>query len=677
MSAATYRRPGSEARHVRNLVFDRLPSVVRERLTGSLLHGSAPTPLLVDAYRRRPQSAGLWRIIAAAALVVEAVLWFKGFGDATNPLSIEPRAYAAAHAVAIFALLFAAVRAVRLARGHGGAPFPDGRYLFALDLVEVEGPRVRVTELHTLRRVEARPGKRGAAVVLIFADAHEVVFDAQGRAEVLAERVKSAVDAAVAMILPDDQPRMERLDPFFELRVSDDWASAEADASNRRSWLLRAPLPQLAPAILVVSALVGVGLFALRNRLSDDEMFVEAIEIADRTNDPHRWKIGAYAGVRHVDEIDAIRLDRARGDVEALNDYLARKGPRAVDAEAALFDLTKHDAKALAAAVRRGGAGSAQAEEALYEMQKGDLDALVEYIKKRGPRADQADDQLFAHARKSGEARSYRFYLKHGKRHADEVQSVLLPAAAYAEIEKSADAGDLGAFVREYPDSAHAAEIKAKIHAMYADALATFRTRTRSPAGVRFVTALLAELEDRGDPSINLDVSINPSAALTASDVKLAERYGAEYLPADLQLEASALTSSEQGLRADLNEWILSSFANGTVRPRGAGLGAETGRPSITVLCEPIAEGALASKREKLRVADVRFRVDFQAVVPGRAEELSWKYTTPGIKVVDQPENPTLVGRAKGDREAVARDAYWSMQIDGTRQVLDRIQLDL
>src|SRR5512132_1116720 len=197
MSAGTYRRPGSEARHVRNLVFGRLPAVVRERLTNCLVAGGAPTPLLVDASRRPPPSAGRWKVVAAAAVVAEAVLWFKGFGDAGNVLAVQPLPYAVAHAVAIFALFFAAIRAVRLARGQGGAPFPDGRSLFALDLVEVSGPSVRLTELHTLRRVEARPGKRGASIVLVFADAHEVIFEGQRRSDTLADSVKAAVDAAI------------------------------------------------------------------------------------------------------------------------------------------------------------------------------------------------------------------------------------------------------------------------------------------------------------------------------------------------------------------------------------------------------------------------------------------------------------------------------------------------
>src|SRR5512132_779906 len=188
MAAATYRRPGSEARHVRNLVFERLPSVVRDRLATCLAEGGAPAPLLVDTSRRLPASARRWRVLAAAAFVAEVVLWFTGFGANGSPLALQPLAYAAAHGAAIFTLLFSLLRAARIARAQGGAPVPDGRYLFALDLVEVEGHRLRVTDLHTVRRVEARPGQRGPSVVLVFADAHEVTFEAQPQAEARALR---------------------------------------------------------------------------------------------------------------------------------------------------------------------------------------------------------------------------------------------------------------------------------------------------------------------------------------------------------------------------------------------------------------------------------------------------------------------------------------------------------
>src|SRR3954468_17968997 len=106
MAAMSYRKPGSEARHVRELAFERLPPVVRSRLALSLASGGAPEPLLADASRRAPPSAARWRILAAVAAVTEAVLWFKGFGDAKSSLALQPLAFALAHGAAIFTLLF-------------------------------------------------------------------------------------------------------------------------------------------------------------------------------------------------------------------------------------------------------------------------------------------------------------------------------------------------------------------------------------------------------------------------------------------------------------------------------------------------------------------------------------------------------------------------------------------
>lgn len=676
MASTMYRRPGSEARRVRNLVFDRLPPVVRDRLATSLADGGAPEPLLIDASRRAPPSALRWRLVAAAAAVAEVALWFKGFGDVDSPLALQPLAFAAAHGAVIFALLFSLLRAARIARGQSGAPFPEGRYLFPLDLVEVEGARLRLTDLHTLRRVEARPGKRGPSVVLVFADAHEITFEAQPRAEALALRVWAAVHAAAALILPDDQPRMERLDPFFELRVSDDWASADADAKGRRSLLMRAPLPALAGSLLLASALAGLGLRALRNRLSDDEMFAQAIKIPAGTMDGDRWKVGPYAGVRNADAYDALRLERASGNEDALETYLRSPGARRLEAEDALFAIKKNDPRALALLVKRGGPRAEQAAEALFELQKGDLDALAGYIRGRGAYAERADDQLFALAQKSGEARSYRFYLKYGKRHLDEVQSALLPESAYLDARKSNDAGLFGDFVREYPDSAHVEEIKAKLHALYVDALRAYREKNPSAASLRFVTALLAELEDRADPSISVEVVMSSGSAIAAADAAFGARFGADYLPAEKYFNESSLGFFAAELRANLASSITGSFANGTVKPIGTGLHGDTGRPAILVTCEPTVDGAFSSRREGLKFSSVHFQVDLHAIVPARAQELAWKFTTPGSKDFDVKVKSEGPNGDKANRVDITEVSYGRIKSDAMAQITERLQVD-
>src|SRR4051812_19815891 len=105
MAATAYRRSGTEARRVRTPGFDKLPSVVRERLTSCLAHGGAPAPLLVAASRRKPLSAFRWLLIAAVAGLVEIELWSLGLGDPSSALAFHPLWCVAVQAVVIFTLL--------------------------------------------------------------------------------------------------------------------------------------------------------------------------------------------------------------------------------------------------------------------------------------------------------------------------------------------------------------------------------------------------------------------------------------------------------------------------------------------------------------------------------------------------------------------------------------------
>lgn len=215
------------------------------------------------------------------------------------------------------------------------------------------------------------------------------------------------------------------------------------------------------------------------------------------------------------------------------------------------------------------------------------------------------------------------------------------------------------------------------LHALYTDALRAYRERKPSAAGLRFVTALLAELEDRADPSVIVEVGADESASIADADVRLAARYGADYLPAEIHFDGSALRVLKDQLRADLIARLTSSFANGTVRPTGSRLGVDTGRPSIIVALEPVAVDTFISRREKLKFSDVRFHVDFHATVPARSQELSWKQTTPGVKGFDVTVKAAGADSDKVNRVEMAQVSYARMRTEATTQILDRIELDL
>ena len=83
------------------------------------------------------------------------------------------------------------------------------------------------------------------------------------------------------------------------------------------------------------------------------------------------------------------------------------------------------------------------------------------------------------------------------------------------------------------------------------------------------------------------------------------------------------------------------------------------------------------SRREKLKFSDVRFHVDFHATVRARSQELSWKYTTPGVKGFDVIVNAAGADSDKVNRVDMAEVSYARMRTEATTQILDRIKLDL
>ncbi len=174
-----------------------------------------------------------------------------------------------------------------------------------------------------------------------------------------------------------------------------------------------------------------------------------------------------------------------------------------------------------------------------------------------------------------------------------------------------------------------------------------------------------------------VEVGVNDSAAIAAADAKLAARDGADYQPAESHFSGFSLSVLEGQLRSDLIASITSSFANGTVKPTGSRYGVDASRPSILVTCEPVAADAFVSRREQPKLSDVRFHVDFHATVPARSQELSWKYTTPGVKGSDVPVNAAGADSDKVNRVDMAEVSYGRMTADAKAQILDRIQLDL
>jgi hypothetical protein len=255
------------------------------------------------------------------------------------------------------------------------------------------------------------------------------------------------------------------------------------------------------------------------------------------------------------------------------------------------------------------------------------------------------------------------------------VRSTLLPEAALREATTADDAGLLTAFAHDFPESPHATGAKARSHALYADALALYRAKKPSADGLRFVTALFAEIEERGDPSVRVAVSGSAGSSVDAADTSLSLRFGSEYLPAGNTFTDAKMWNVEAPLRAALRAWIAASFAHGTVKPVDArrieATAAEA--PSILLTCEAIAEEVRPGAPEKFETPDVRFRLQFRGVVGARSPDLAWSFTTRGVSSGDA-SLPSVAAAAEGVRRRdVATESYDEMARRALAQAIERV----
>jgi hypothetical protein len=550
-----YRSAAATPRRPRDLVFDRLPPAVRDRLTHGIVHG-APEPLLAASSGRTPLALRAALALAATATLGLCGLALWDLGDLFGKHAVEPASYAAGYGALFAVVAIAGAVAAHLRSFQRGAPFRSGRYLFALDLVEATGGRLRVTPLDTLRGAEARPGD----VALRFEDGYEVAFpvDPHDDPAAVAGRVNSAVTAARALTYPADEVKLERIDPFFEVRVTEDWSSAADAGAGRKS-----RLAWFAVAAALSAAPVGLGLLRARNALSDDLMFEQAKTY--RAGDQLSLKLAAYnkKGTRHLDQAAALLVNEAGDDKDVLRRYVANGGPMGALAADALFDLAKTD-----------------------------QDELSRYLRRGGPRADEADDALFAIARRLDTMSAYATYLEHGKRHAEEVRTELLPAADFKQASRSQLVGSLFSFVRRNPGSKFEDEAWQHIRALYDGAIPAFRAVEQpSPEGLHFSAAMLAALQDRADPRVAIEVMIMPSTAIADADVVLAARYGKRYLSPAARFSGVGLDILREDVHGAVAGWFGLAFPHGVAEVSHP-TGDDDARPRFQIRLTPMVNGS-------------------------------------------------------------------------------------
>ncbi|MDI1480042.1 hypothetical protein [Polyangium sp. y55x31] len=638
-----YRSAGAEPRIVRVLDFDRLPDVVRERLVRGIGAGGLPAPLLrveEDATGTIPGSRRFWRGAAIAAVFVGLVLWFMQFGDLEGRFAVQPRAFVLGYVLAVSLLALAVIVHVFFRRSKDeGAPFPSGRYLFSLDLVEVRGRILTVTSLATLRRVEGRVGGKREEVVLVFGDGEAAPLRVSEDATELAREAQAAIGEAARLVLPDDQPAIERLDPFFELRIADDWASAEPAAAEKGR---RVPAFRwLVLASVSVGALLGPASWFARNHASDASLFAQVCEAAERgSDDEFARKQMQYndVGMRPRSALDDLAFERAKKRVGSLAAYLATypEGKHAVEADDLLFDMVmKADALPT------------------YGIYLADV---------RGRRhLDEVDSAMLSAATRAGTRLAYQEYFDaHGK-YEDEIRANRLPKVEIAEAKQKHDVAELLAIERRHGDKWSRA-VRDAIHHVYADRLRVLQVRRGSSGETArgIFAPLLERLEANMDPRVVLDVDfVLPNAFLDA-EMGLMHEHGDRYHPVgktfwrfQKDITEKAFNAIVSRTRATLGGAIQFQSPTEKVMPEV---------PRLVVTMSLVDGGEpFVSAEDKLVFNDLRIRLEMHAAIPGESPTPSFLTTTSHSKEFlpnDYDASSKRLHHAVGIPEKLLEDVY-------------------
>jgi hypothetical protein len=297
----------------RTVDFFRLPQDTRERFVGCVTARAAPAPLLQTV----PALGTMifWRVVLCG-LVVAGLAWlgYNGFGEVDDRWMVQSPwvllLYAGLLALGALAIL-GAFRAIALRRQ---LPFPPGKYLFPLDLVDAQTRELRILPLAALestRMVEHQ--NEGAythtAFEFHYQGGEHHTFNVNN--QVTAAMVASAIDASRAAIRTavdaQDLQAIAGMDVFIEPRLTGTWQVEPRVGEFHPG--LPIFLARWRLAALVAGFVVAVPLWHLRNVRSDDLGFRHAIAWAN--DGGPGFEVYLVRGRRHADRVRQTFLPRA------------------------------------------------------------------------------------------------------------------------------------------------------------------------------------------------------------------------------------------------------------------------------------------------------------------------------------------------------------------------------
>ncbi|WP_438042174.1 hypothetical protein [Sorangium sp. So ce128] len=306
--------------------FYKLPRTIQDGVIEAFRGRFAPAPIVSRFGTRRTIVA--WLTVSAASGLLLAALCAAGLGDVNSVLALHPTSAAAAYVLLAAITVIGVLRALAYNADLITLPFAPGLFVFPANLVDARDHRLRVFSLAELSRVSAGP--RGAVVLTFGGTQHAFPLEDPSRSDDVIREVEAACSRMKAK---PDAAELRRLDPFEPPAIESPFASPiplsrEVPGWQSYAWLLAA----------AVGVALGLGLFFLRNRMSDARMYAAARE----RDDVAAYQSYVARGRGHAEVVSQVLLPRAelrlavaKGSVEAIDDFLRAYPRTGIQAEVA------------------------------------------------------------------------------------------------------------------------------------------------------------------------------------------------------------------------------------------------------------------------------------------------------------------------------------------------------
>lgn len=289
-----------------------LPRQVQDRVVASLTGNGVPEVIAYRPSSRWLSDRWLWLAIACGLAVVPLAAW--GFGQLSSSHALQHPLFAALY-VGLGVACGSALALYTTSRQARVYPFPLGAYLMPVGVIEVTNGALITTPLTELRRVTAS----GNSLVRLEFGSGSFQFPLPRDSSI--ERLREELDTYAKRLktayAAGDRRTLATLDPLRDNGFSNPLSSRARLARESNAAVMRVLLAAL------VGAVLGGGVFLLRNRLGERSLYLQAVE----QNTEQSYRAYLAAGGARDDVIDT-RLPRAEllaasGDLAAVEKYAA------------------------------------------------------------------------------------------------------------------------------------------------------------------------------------------------------------------------------------------------------------------------------------------------------------------------------------------------------------------